>query len=86
MAEFFQLSTAERLDALNAAANTSGLLPHLLGKRRLGGLVAAKPLCRPLRGALGIQGRDVVVESLRHHPPFLRRRGCAVTAQESCMT
>jgi Nucleotidyl transferase AbiEii toxin, Type IV TA system len=32
MAEFFQLSTAERLDALNAAANTSGLLPHLLEK------------------------------------------------------
>jgi hypothetical protein len=27
MAELFQLSTAERLDALNAAANTSGLLP-----------------------------------------------------------
>jgi hypothetical protein len=32
MPEFFQLSTAERLDALNAAANTSGLLPHLLEK------------------------------------------------------
>ena len=32
MAEFFQLSIAERLDALNAAANTSGLLPHLLEK------------------------------------------------------
>ncbi|MGO8858545.1 MAG: nucleotidyl transferase AbiEii/AbiGii toxin family protein [Steroidobacteraceae bacterium] len=32
MAEFFRLSTAERLDALNAAANTSGLLPHLLEK------------------------------------------------------
>ena len=32
MAEFFQLSTAERLEALNAAANTSGLLPHLLEK------------------------------------------------------
>jgi hypothetical protein len=32
MAEFFQLSPAERLDALNAAANTSGLLPHLLEK------------------------------------------------------
>ncbi len=32
MAEFFQLSTADRLDALNAAANTSGLLPHLLEK------------------------------------------------------
>lgn len=32
MAEFFQLSTAERLDALDAAANTSGLLPHLLEK------------------------------------------------------
>lgn len=32
MAEFFQLSTAERLDALNAAADTSGLLPHLLEK------------------------------------------------------
>jgi hypothetical protein len=32
MAEFFQLSTTERLDALNAAANTSGLLPHLLEK------------------------------------------------------
>ena len=32
MAEFFQLSTAERLDALNVAANTSGLLPHLLEK------------------------------------------------------
>jgi hypothetical protein len=32
MAEFFQLSTAERLDALNVAANASGLLPHLLEK------------------------------------------------------
>ena len=32
MAEFFQLSTAERLDALNAAADTSGLPPHLLEK------------------------------------------------------
>jgi Nucleotidyl transferase AbiEii toxin, Type IV TA system len=32
MPEFFELSTAERLDALNAAANTSGLLPHLLEK------------------------------------------------------
>ena len=32
MAEFFQLSTADRLDALNAAANTSGRLPHLLEK------------------------------------------------------
>ena len=32
MAEFFQPSTAERLDALDAAANTSGLLPHLLEK------------------------------------------------------
>lgn len=32
MAEFFQLSKAERMDALNAAADTSGLLPHLLEK------------------------------------------------------
>jgi hypothetical protein len=32
MAEFFQLSPAERLEALNTAANTSGLLPHLLEK------------------------------------------------------
>ncbi len=32
MAEFFQLSAAERLEALNLAANTSGLLPHLLEK------------------------------------------------------
>lgn len=32
MAEFFQLSTAERLDALNVAASRSGLLPHLLEK------------------------------------------------------
>ncbi len=32
MTEFFHLSTAERLDALNAAANTSGILPHLLEK------------------------------------------------------
>ena len=32
MAEFFNLSIAERLDALNAAADTSGLLPHLLEK------------------------------------------------------
>ncbi len=32
MAEFFELSTAERLDALNAAADTSGRLPHLLEK------------------------------------------------------
>lgn len=32
MAEFFKLSTAERLEALDLAANTSGLLPHLLEK------------------------------------------------------
>ena len=32
MAEFFQFSTADRLDALNAAANSSGILPHLLEK------------------------------------------------------
>ena len=32
MAEFFQLSTAERLDALNAVADISGLPPHLLEK------------------------------------------------------
>jgi len=32
MAEFFQLSTAERLEALDSAANTSGILPHLLEK------------------------------------------------------
>ena len=32
MAEFFELSAAERLDALDAAADTSGLLPHLLEK------------------------------------------------------
>jgi hypothetical protein len=32
LAEFFQFSTAERLEALEAAANTSGLLPHLLEK------------------------------------------------------
>ena len=32
MAEFFQLSTAERLEALDSEANTSGLLPHLLEK------------------------------------------------------
>ncbi len=32
MAEFFQLSTAERLDALNAVADLSGLPPHLLEK------------------------------------------------------
>ena len=32
MPEFFQLSTEERLDALEAAANISGLLPHLLEK------------------------------------------------------
>lgn len=32
MAEFFGLSTAERLEALDTAANTSGLLPHLLEK------------------------------------------------------
>ena len=32
MAEFFQLSTAERLDALNAVADISGLPPHLLDK------------------------------------------------------
>ncbi len=32
MAEFFQLSPAERLDALNAAADISGRLPHLLEK------------------------------------------------------
>jgi Nucleotidyl transferase AbiEii toxin, Type IV TA system len=32
MAEFFQLSAAERMDALNVAADASGLLPHLLEK------------------------------------------------------
>ena len=32
MTEFFQLSTTDRLDALNAAADTSGRLPHLLEK------------------------------------------------------
>jgi len=32
MADFFGLSTEERLEALNAAANTSGLAPHLLEK------------------------------------------------------
>lgn len=32
MPEFFQLAAAERLDALNAAADASGLLPHLLEK------------------------------------------------------
>ena len=32
MAEFFQLSTAERLEALNTAANRSGIPPHLLEK------------------------------------------------------
>jgi|GEM_PF-3578630 len=32
MAEFFQLSSAERLEALDLAANTSGLPPHLLEK------------------------------------------------------
>ena len=32
MAEFFQLSTAERLDALNAIADLSGLPSHLLEK------------------------------------------------------
>jgi hypothetical protein len=32
MAEFFKLSIADRLDALNAVANKSGLLPHLLEK------------------------------------------------------
>jgi len=32
MVEFSQLSTAERQEALDLAANTSGLLPHLLEK------------------------------------------------------
>lgn len=32
MVEFFQLSMAERLEALNTAASTSGLPPHLLEK------------------------------------------------------
>jgi hypothetical protein len=32
MVEFFRLSTAERLEALNQAASTSGRLPHLLEK------------------------------------------------------
>ena len=32
MAEFFHLSTAERLEALDFAADTSGRLPHLLEK------------------------------------------------------
>lgn len=32
MAEFFQLSPEERLEALNTAANTSGIPPHLLEK------------------------------------------------------
>ena len=32
MVEFFELSTVERLEALNAAASSSGRLPHLLEK------------------------------------------------------
>src|ERR1700688_4840132 len=32
MAEFLQLSSAEKLDALNAAADVSGIPPHLLEK------------------------------------------------------
>ena len=32
MTEFFHLSTAERLEALDVAADTSGRLPHLLEK------------------------------------------------------
>src|SRR5476651_305291 len=32
MPEFFQLSATERLDALDAVADASGLLPHLLEK------------------------------------------------------
>ncbi len=32
MAEFCKLSAAERLDALNAVADKSGLPPHLLEK------------------------------------------------------
>lgn len=32
MAEFFELSAGERLEALNAAASSSGRLPHLLEK------------------------------------------------------
>lgn len=32
MADFFTLSSDERLEALNAAANLSGCLPHLLEK------------------------------------------------------
>ena len=32
MAEFFQLPSEERLEALNAAANASGVPPHLLEK------------------------------------------------------
>lgn len=32
MVEFFRLSTAERLEALNQAASASGRLPHLLEK------------------------------------------------------
>jgi hypothetical protein len=32
MAEFFQLSAGDRLEALNAAANASGIPPHLLEK------------------------------------------------------
>ena len=32
MVEFFQLSTAERREALDSAANASGLPPHLLEK------------------------------------------------------
>jgi hypothetical protein len=32
MAEFFQLSAEERLDALDTAADMSGRLPHLLEK------------------------------------------------------
>ena len=32
MAEFFQLSSADRLEAFNTAADTSGMSPHLLEK------------------------------------------------------
>ena len=56
MVEFFQLSTAERLEALDLAANTSGLLPHLLNWtlfRRFPLSTAAMPALRRLAADTG---------------------------------
>ncbi len=64
MAEFLQLSTVDRLDALDAAANTSGLLPHLLEKD----IWATWSLQHLFAGPDTDHSVFNLVEGLRRHP------------------